>query len=175
MGQPQFAVELPQAAEDFDGDGRRDIWAAPADIFASIANYLKSSGWVATQTWGREVKVTKDAAARIKENVSQRTSGCDASRQMTERLPLQRWEELGVRLPGNKPLPKADMDASLLKAARGASSSTATTTPSSPTTAPTLRAARHCPPDEPGSNPAGAMFERRSARRQAGAVTGRVA
>ena len=103
-----------ELAEDFDGDGRRDIWASPADIFASIANYLKASGWVATQTWGREVKVTKDAAARIKESVSQRTSGCDASRQMTERLPLQRWEEIGVRLPGNKPLPKADMAASLL-------------------------------------------------------------
>ena len=96
--------------------GARDIWASPADVFASIANYLKASGWVATQTWGREVKVTKDAAARIKESVSQRTSGCDASRQMTERLPLQRWEEIGVRLPGNKPLPKADMDASLLTA-----------------------------------------------------------
>jgi membrane-bound lytic murein transglycosylase B len=117
MGQAQFMPSsYLKLAEDFDGDGRRDIWASPADIFASIANYLKASGWVATQTWGREVKVTKDAAARIKESVSQRTSGCDASRQMTERLPLQRWEEIGVRLPGNKPLPKADMDASLLKA-----------------------------------------------------------
>src|SRR5262245_9017323 len=46
MGQPQF---LPSSyikwAEDFDGDGRRDIWSTPADVFASIANYLKAHGW----------------------------------------------------------------------------------------------------------------------------------
>jgi membrane-bound lytic murein transglycosylase B len=117
MGQPQFMPSsYLEFAEDFDGDGRRDIWGSPADVFASIANYLKAHGWVATQTWGREVNVTKEAAARIKESVTQRTSGCDASRQMTETLSLQRWEDIGVRLPGNKPLPKADMAASLLRA-----------------------------------------------------------
>lgn len=117
MGQPQF---MPSSylkyAEDFDQDGRRDIWASPADVFASIANYLKAHGWVAAQTWGREVKVTKEAAARIQEMVTRRTSGCDATRQLTEPLPLARWEEVGIRLPGNKPLPKADMTASLLRA-----------------------------------------------------------
>ena len=30
-------------AEDFDGDGRRDIWSDEADIFASIANYLQGA------------------------------------------------------------------------------------------------------------------------------------
>jgi membrane-bound lytic murein transglycosylase B len=117
MGQPQFMPSsYLEFAEDFDGDGRRDIWSSPADVFASIANYLKAHGWAASQTWGREVKVSKDTAARITEEVAPRASGCDASRQMTERLPLRRWEEIGVRLPGNKPLPKAEMDASLLKA-----------------------------------------------------------
>src|SRR6202008_402254 len=42
MGQPQF---MPSSylryAEDFDGDGRRDIWESAPDIFASIANYMK--------------------------------------------------------------------------------------------------------------------------------------
>jgi membrane-bound lytic murein transglycosylase B len=55
-------------------------------------------------------------ATRISGSVTLRTSGCDASRQLTERLPLQRWDEMGVRLPGNKPLPKADIAASLLTA-----------------------------------------------------------
>jgi membrane-bound lytic murein transglycosylase B len=117
MGQPQF---MPSSylkyAEDFDQDGRRDIWASPADVFASIANYLQAHGWIASQTWGREVKVTKDTAERIKKSASPRTTGCDASHQMTEPLPLAEWEKLGVRLPGNKPLPKADMTASLLVA-----------------------------------------------------------
>ena len=115
MGQPQFMPSsYLKLAEDFDGDGRRDIWASPADIFASIAKYLKARGWAARETWGREVKVAKAAAARIKAEVAMRGSGCNASRQLTERLPLERWEELGVRLPGNKPLPTADMAASLL-------------------------------------------------------------
>ena len=66
MGQVQF---MPSSylkfAEDFDGDGRRDIWSSPADIFASIANYLKGHGWIGGDTWGREVKVSREAASRI--------------------------------------------------------------------------------------------------------------
>ncbi len=57
MGQPQF---MPSSylryAEDFDGDGRRNIWDSPSDIFASVANYLKGRGWVSDRRWGREVK-----------------------------------------------------------------------------------------------------------------------
>ena len=41
LGQPQF---MPSSfllyAQDFDGDGRRDIWNSTPDVFASIANYL---------------------------------------------------------------------------------------------------------------------------------------
>ncbi len=32
-------------AQDFDGDGKKDIWTNHADIFASIANFLKKVGW----------------------------------------------------------------------------------------------------------------------------------
>ncbi len=46
MGQTQF---MPSSylrfAEDYDGDGRRDIWSTPADVFASIANYMHGNGW----------------------------------------------------------------------------------------------------------------------------------
>lgn len=49
-GQPQF---LPSSwhhyAVDYDGDGRKDIWKSPADVFASIANYLSKNGWQANQ------------------------------------------------------------------------------------------------------------------------------
>lgn len=46
MGQCQFMPSSFLAyAVDEDGDGRRDIWHTEADIFASIANYLKQSGW----------------------------------------------------------------------------------------------------------------------------------
>lgn len=39
-------------AVDWDGDGKRDIWNSLPDTFASIANYLNSLGWNATQSWG---------------------------------------------------------------------------------------------------------------------------
>src|SRR4029453_11111123 len=44
-----------QYAVDYDGDGRRDIWATQADVFASTANYLVSSGWRTRETWGHRV------------------------------------------------------------------------------------------------------------------------
>ena len=56
MGQPQF---LPSSfltyAVDFDGDGRPDIWRSVPDVLASIANYLRKSGWQAGVPWGFEV------------------------------------------------------------------------------------------------------------------------
>ena len=84
MGQVQF---MPSSylkfAEDFDGDGKRDIWSTPADVFASIANYLKGHGWAADQSWGREVKVTPEAARQIARDVAPRTGSCQATRNMT--------------------------------------------------------------------------------------------
>jgi membrane-bound lytic murein transglycosylase B len=115
MGQVQF---MPSSylkyAQDFDGDGRRDIWSTPADVFASIANYLKGRGWTPDQTWGREVKVTPDVARRIRSDVAPRSGTCQATRNMTVALPIARWKELGVRLPNGKPLPDSDVPASLV-------------------------------------------------------------
>ncbi len=57
-GQPQF---LPSSwfeyAVDYDGDGHRDIWTNKADVFASIANYLKKNGWQEGIPWYVEVEV----------------------------------------------------------------------------------------------------------------------
>ena len=111
MGQLQF---MPSSylkyAVDFDGDGRRDIWASPADIFASIANYLKQHGWVRGRQWGREVRVprSRDLSVPRSERV------CPAARDMTDALPLEEWRRLGVRLPGGRPLPRASFRASLV-------------------------------------------------------------
>jgi membrane-bound lytic murein transglycosylase B len=58
MGHTQFMPSTYlQHAVDFDGDGKRDIWGAPADALASAANYLKASGWVAGLPWGIEVRL----------------------------------------------------------------------------------------------------------------------
>ena len=115
MGQPQFMPSsFLQYAEDFDGDGLRDIWESPADVFASIANYLKGYGWNGSQKWGREVKVTNEAAARIAADVVPRTGTCRATREMNGPLPLDEWQRLGVRTLEGAALPKADFQASLV-------------------------------------------------------------
>jgi membrane-bound lytic murein transglycosylase B len=46
MGVPQFMpTSFRTWAVDGDGDGHRDLWGSWADVFASVANYLKSHGW----------------------------------------------------------------------------------------------------------------------------------
>ncbi len=115
MGQPQF---MPSSylryAEDFNGDGRRDIWSTSGDIFASIANYLKGHGWKEGQTWGREVNVSKESARRINSGVARRAGTCQAMRDMTVALPATRWQELGVRLTNGAALPASGPDAALV-------------------------------------------------------------
>ena len=116
MGQTQF---MPSSylkyAVDFDGDGRRDIWKSVPDALASIANYLKGYGWKEGETWGREVRVSRAARDRMAEDdVTLRTEGCYAIRNMTERRKLSEWSAVGVRGANGAALPKADMDASLV-------------------------------------------------------------
>jgi membrane-bound lytic murein transglycosylase B len=115
MGQPQF---MPSSylkhAVDFDGDGRRDIWRSTGDALASMANYLKSFGWNGRQTWGREVRLTRAARAKIDESIPKRTEGCYARRNMTEWRPLAEWQRLGVRLVNGGSLPKGDVTAGLV-------------------------------------------------------------
>jgi membrane-bound lytic murein transglycosylase B len=116
MRHPQF---MPSSylkfAQDFDGDGRRDIWASQGDVLASIANYLKEYDWNDEETWGREVRISDAARARIAEETEKRTDGCFAMRNMTERKPLNEWQELGVRLVNGRPLPRSSIDAGLVQ------------------------------------------------------------
>ncbi|MCU0256679.1 MAG: lytic murein transglycosylase, partial [Vicinamibacterales bacterium] len=113
MGQPQF---MPSSylkyAIDFDGDGRRDIWGTPADVFASIANYLAEHGWRKGERWGREVRLPRTLEPG---DVPLRVEGCRAVRQTTEPLPLATWRKLGVRLKAGGPLPAQGPAASLVR------------------------------------------------------------
>jgi membrane-bound lytic murein transglycosylase B len=57
MGIPQFMpTSFRTWAVDGDGDGHRDLWGSWSDVFASVANYLKSHGWRA----GEPVMVPAD-------------------------------------------------------------------------------------------------------------------
>ena len=116
MGQPQF---MPSSylkyAEDFDGDGRRDIWASQGDVFASIANYLKAYGWDADATWGRQVRLPGSVRDTL-ERAGSRGEGCRAERALSRRRFLAEWQEMGVRAVDGGALPKQERLASLLDA-----------------------------------------------------------
>jgi membrane-bound lytic murein transglycosylase B len=91
MGQTQFIPSTYNSyAVDFDGNGKRDIWASSADALASAANYLSASNWQSGQGWGMEVRLG---------------DGFDyALADMTVRKNVAQWRELGVRDARGNPL-----------------------------------------------------------------------
>ena len=115
LGQPQF---MPSSylrfAQDFDGDGRRDIWSSAPDVFASVAYYLQQHGWQKGHLWGREVIVPAAAAADL-DGLARRTEGCRARREMTVAQPLTAWRKLGLETASRQPLPVSALQASLVR------------------------------------------------------------
>jgi membrane-bound lytic murein transglycosylase B len=102
MGQCQFMPSTYLAyAVDGDGDGRRDIWTSLPDVFASISNFLSSTGWNARYIWGRPVQAP--------DRVADREAGLDG------RAPLATWSRRGLRRADGGPLPVASIDAALLR------------------------------------------------------------
>ncbi|MCU7555974.1 lytic murein transglycosylase [Alteromonas sp. ASW11-19] len=103
MGQSQFMpTSFLTYAVDYNKDGKKDIWGTPADVFASIANFLSSEGWQGDYTWGRQVTLTSDEA------LSKR--GLDKQHYQ----PLAAWQQLGVRRYDGSALPDVDIRASLI-------------------------------------------------------------
>lgn len=104
MGHTQFIPTSYLAfAQDFRGDGRRDIWEDdPADGLASTANYLKRHGWTYGQPWGLEVALPRGfdfklSGERVKKSVAD-------------------WRKLGVTTIDGKPLPDHGRSSILLPA-----------------------------------------------------------
>ena len=101
MGQCQFMPSsFLRLAVDYNGDGRKDIWNTPADVFASAANYLAQSGWRGKQIWGRSAKLPAEF------NFQQ------ASLKISK--PLRVWQKMGVRRSNGRNLPVASMNASVV-------------------------------------------------------------
>ncbi|RFC64543.1 lytic murein transglycosylase [Fulvimarina endophytica] len=98
LGQPQFMPsKFLDYAVDFDGDGKRDIWSSVPDTLASIANYLKSHGWVAGRDWGFE--------ARFPQTVSCTMEGPDKGR------PIADFVADGVARVSGRPFPEHEVAA----------------------------------------------------------------
>jgi len=106
MGQVQFMPStFLKYAQDWTGDGRRDIWTTRADALASAANYLSSLGWKADEGWGRPV--------RLPAKFDRKLIGLDTRKSFGE------WAKLGVKAANGKPLPHRPQEASLVMAVAG--------------------------------------------------------
>jgi len=104
MGQCQFMPSTYlKYAQDWHGNGRRDIWTDRADALASAANYLAGIGWKGNEGWGRAVKPPA--------NLDPKLIGLDTRKSLAE------WAKLGVRAANGKPLPRRAQEASLVIAA----------------------------------------------------------
>ncbi|RUR05513.1 lytic transglycosylase domain-containing protein [Legionella sp. km772] len=101
-GQPQF---LPSSwvkyAVDYDGDGRKDIWESKADVFASIANYMKQNGWQAGEPWAIQVKLPAKFDMKME------------GKSIIK--PVSEWNALGVRTESGQALPYQDLQASIVQ------------------------------------------------------------
>ncbi len=116
MGQPQFMpTSYLQYADDFDGDGHRDIWNNRGDTFASIANYLKSYAWKGDQIWGYEVSLPDGFPAKLAAVGSYDKGGCRAMNEHSKALPVSEWQAMGVRDREGNDLPQADLEATLVE------------------------------------------------------------
>ncbi len=91
MGQPQFMPSsFLKHAVDFDGDQQVDIWTSEADVFGSMANYLKAAGWREGERWGREVR------DQPRGNGQDRSRGADA----LQRVPREPRDDGGTPAAG---------------------------------------------------------------------------
>lgn len=106
MGQTQFMpTTFRQAAVDYDGDGRRDVWTSWADALASAANYLAQSGWRGDETWGRRVRLPEGFDASL--------VGLGVTKS------VEAWQAMGVRRANGADLPKAEISGSIVLAKDG--------------------------------------------------------
>ena len=95
MGQSQF---MPSSffgyAQDFERDGKKDIWYSKLDVIASIANYLRKNGWVYSDLWGKKVNVSNEIYDRFPPMSGK--SGCRAMKHHSAPFPLTHWISLGI-------------------------------------------------------------------------------
>jgi membrane-bound lytic murein transglycosylase B len=115
MGQNQFMpTSFLAYAVDGDGDGKKDIWTNKADVFASVANYLKKEGWNNELTWGRQVKLPDDfdTTLAIPKRTGSRSKWLKAWTKSEKTLP--QWQALGVRRIDGTNLPNVNVKAAMI-------------------------------------------------------------
>lgn len=122
MGQNQF---MPSSflnyAQDFNNDGKKNIWTDTEDSLASIARYLQGVGsnkWDSNYTWGREVIPPLDIKQIESYLFIKREKGCLAVKKLSKKLPLSEFRSIGfTKMDGSK-LDNINLDSYLLRMGR---------------------------------------------------------
>tara|TARA_Y100000768_G_C23816226_1_gene604255 strand:- start:288 stop:887 length:600 start_codon:yes stop_codon:yes gene_type:complete len=122
MGQNQF---MPSSflnyAQDFNNDGKKNIWTDIEDSLASIARYLNGVGsnkWNSNYTWGREVIPPKNITDLERELFIKREKGCLAVKKLSKKLPLKDFRSYGFKKMNGDSLDNISIDSYLLKMGR---------------------------------------------------------
>jgi membrane-bound lytic murein transglycosylase B len=88
LGVPQFMPGSYRSfAVDFDGSGHADLWASPADVIGSVANYLARHDWQP----GQPVLLAATIADTARDEVLRKLDGG-----LSERRALDAWTADGV-------------------------------------------------------------------------------
>lgn len=105
-GQCQFMPSnIPGFARDFDGDGKKDIWNNPADVFASIAYLLKKGGWKKGNTIGLLALDTKGRKFNLKKYKSAHQYNKLGLRNLDGSKLTGKWKRIADEIPmKNSPL-----------------------------------------------------------------------
>lgn len=99
FGQTQFMPStFLRLAQDFDGDGHRDIVDSVPDALASTANFLAKAGYKTAEPWGFEVRLPH----------------ADFRSARKDKMPLAAWRAQGLLLADGRALPDSMSSAGLL-------------------------------------------------------------
>ena len=99
FGQTQFMPStFLRLAQDFDGDGQRDIVDSVPDALASTANFLAKAGYKTAEPWGFEVRLPH----------------ADFRSARKDKMPLAAWRAQGLLLANGRALPDSMSSAGLL-------------------------------------------------------------
>jgi membrane-bound lytic murein transglycosylase B len=81
MGIPQFMPgSYRRFAVDYDGDGRRDLFASPTDAIGSVANFLREHGWTRGEAVAFPARVDGEAWRSVADG------GVEPNRRMADLL-----------------------------------------------------------------------------------------
>ena len=122
MGQNQF---MPSSflnyAQDFNNDGKKDIWTDTEDSLASIARYLQGVGsnkWDPNYTWGREVIPPENVKSLEPKLFVKREKGCLAVKKLSKKLPLNEFRLMNFKKMNGNSLDNLDINSYLLRMGR---------------------------------------------------------